>query len=325
MFEDKRVREKRLAEKRAKQFTSLVGESQPRYGLKKFTEQYNREQAEAAQRPIRKLEQEFNQGLRENQENVRRFFSRPLEQLNQLSLSAVPVDLVGDYPTTSESITREQYAKVQLEFWETLNARSIRLSEDGWIRLNIYVGTIARERGFAVTSALLEASFQRLFDLGCFAEDEVTGYQAPPKPAPAPAPQPKPSIDGLRGGHREERKQILEIVGDQWGDEFANMFYAWTQSLREKWGYVFPVDELGMKAARYIQKWNLSPFSHATYDQIRRAFSKLAYFTSPDGQILDLRLESEKLDDLIASDKIPMDTFEQRQELGRMMRDAAGR
>src|SRR5260370_21378182 len=113
-----------------------IANDQGRPSLKKFTEQCNREQAEIAQRPIRELEQKFNQGLRENQENVREFFSKPIDELNnQYSPSAVPVDLVGDYPTATESISREQYATVQLEFWETLNARSIRLSEDGWIRL----------------------------------------------------------------------------------------------------------------------------------------------------------------------------------------------
>src|SRR5260370_5135817 len=101
-----------------------IANDQGRPSLKKFTEQCNREQAEVAQRPTRELEQKFNEGLRENQENVREFFSKPLDDLNRYSPSAVPVDLVGDYPTSTESITREQYAAVQLEFWETLNARS---------------------------------------------------------------------------------------------------------------------------------------------------------------------------------------------------------
>jgi hypothetical protein len=99
----------------------------------------------------------------------------------------------------------------------------------------------------------------------------------------------------------------------------------WFASLQEKWGFNFYAvpnsENLVRKVGDYIVKWNLSPLRHATFDQIRRAFSKLGYFTSPDGQILDLRLESEKLDDLIASDQIPMETFEQRQSLARRLRD----
>ncbi len=156
-----------------------------------------REEQARREAPIRKLESEYSQGLRENRENVRSFFSLPIEQLNNARPSAVPVDFgIGNFPETAERMSVEEYRNLQLEFWQTLKARTCDLTESGWIRLNIYVGTLNRERKFAVTLDVMEASFQRLLDLGCFNDGEIKGTIPLKTQAPAPAPvaQPQPSV-----------------------------------------------------------------------------------------------------------------------------------
>src|ERR1700680_3853391 len=121
--------------------------------------------------------------------------------------------------------------------------------------------------------------------------------------------------------HREQNQRILQIVYSQWGTEVRDFMRQWFESLQEKWGFNFcaapDADRLAQRVGEYMEKWNLSPLRHSSYDQVRRAFSKLGCFTTSDGTIFDLRLESEKLDDLISSDQIPMETFEQRQDLAR--------
>ena len=115
----------------------------------------------------------------------------------------------------------------------------------------------------------------------------------PAPPAPQAAPQPEPSIEHLSTENKEQRQEILRIVGKGWSTEFAQWFLAWIESLHKNFNYEFPIHELGEKAANFLQRHNLSPFVHSSWDKVRVAFVKLGYF--PDA----LLVPSERLANLI--------------------------
>jgi hypothetical protein len=325
MYEDKVSREKRIADQRARRFTVAVdSKPQPRYGLKQFTAQYDAEQAEIAQRPIRKaqaeikaIEDETIQTLRELNANVRDYWSQPLNVRLATSDRAV-VDTIGEYES-GVPVTRVEAKQVQNDFFEGLAGNDVTLTYDASVTLGGFFQTLVTRRRVAYTLANLAEALHRLVDLGVFVEGhDVTGFakyarKPVPKPAPVVAPTPKPSIENLRIEHREENQQIRQIIGDEWSDEFAKIFILWTKSLRDKWGYVFPVNELGPKVAEYIKKHKLNTVARPTYDRIRVVFSRLGLFRNSAGQVLDLRLPDEVLADQI--EESDLSDYRVRQDL----------
>ncbi len=287
-------------------------ESGPEY-LARIT----REEQEARDKPMREVISQTNELLRENNENVRQFFSLPMDQLNNARPSAVPVDFViGTFPETAERPTAGEYRTIQLEFWETLKPRDCDLTEAGWVRLNIYVGTLCRSRKFAVTLDLVEASFQRLIDLSCFNEGEITGTVPAKTKRSAPAVS-EPNIDNVLGQLADatstDSPQWKKIVSQGWTTDFSKWFLAWIESLKKNFNYDFPVDGLGMKAANFLQKWNLSPFRYESWDKIRIAFVASGDF--PDTMLTPQERLSQLIENSDTSD------YSVRREIGRRQQE----
>ncbi len=288
--------------------------NKPRETLKTFTENYNREETARQEAPLRKLESDYSQGLRENQANVKEFFSLPTDQLNNARPASVPVDFgIGSFPESAERPTAEEYRNLQLEFWETLNARGCSFNEAAWIRFNIYVGTLARERKFAITLDFLEASFQRLLELSCFNDGELTGT-VPKTKQPAPEPEvnelePTLRADVYRESIPSSDPRWRKIVSLGWTTSFNQWFFRWLESLRENWAFDFPIDRLGMKAANFLDRWNLSPFVHSSWDAVRIAFVRSGDF--PEHMLTP----SEQLSQLIENSNT--NDYSVRRELGR--------
>jgi hypothetical protein len=318
-YESKQEREKRLEQKRLRQFTTVGDKPTDR---KEFVRQYQAEQDEIASRPAKAAAKRLQEltdaniaAMRELNSDFVNFWSQSPEAMN---IQSAVFDSIEQNYDLGTSATSEERRQALSEFSAALDESSITLSDEARAKLAVFI-RVLNSQDVAYTVKNLVLALLRLRETGIFVEgrdgtglDQLTRPTAP-KPAPVVVPEPTPDIEGLRMEHREERKQIVGIVNKEWGGAFEKIFYEWCQSLRDKWNYILPVDELGPKVAAYMKKNNLSPFARPTYDRIRVVFSRLGLFRGSEGQALDLRLPDEILADQV--EDADLSSFDVRRDL----------
>jgi len=64
----------------------------------------------------------------------------------------------------------------------------------------------------------------------------------------------------------------------------------WAAQMRRDWNVDVVTEEMARKVGRYLEKWNLSPLRHESYNKVRRAFSFLGEFRDGGGSVLDFGL-----------------------------------
>jgi hypothetical protein len=150
----------------------------------------------------------------------------------------------------------------------------------------------------------MEASFQRLAGLGCFAEDEVTGYQAPPTPVLVAQPKPETFDDILDANSAESReghKLLVNAVGKAHKEIGIPLFHEWVNHLsRDYKGFV-----ISMEDATYIieflfprNNWNFMQFDN--YNKARRAM--VAQGKWPESMLTPVERITKELESIPTSD-----------------------
>jgi hypothetical protein len=95
-------------------------------------------------------------------------------------------------------------------------------------------------------------------------------------------------ISGLNAENREQRRQIMNILGDNFTTEVADTFNRWQAQLMRDYGYAMP-NAIIKRALQYVTDANLSPLAETTWDRVRVLFVKNGWF--PAGMLT----EREKL------------------------------
>src|SRR5579863_1510692 len=234
-------------------------------------------------KPIRELEDEIKAEAREQTLRVKKFFSQLLKTMAEFTPAEAPVDHKGNYPVRVGPRDMKKEFDVYKTFREQLSARGCELSEGGWSRLGGYLTSLAEGRGVEITADVYEGALARLVSLDVFLAYEIKGYEPPKKQVVPTQPVEQPesniaNIEDMPSQSREQERELRRVVGGQWSTEFAKWFFAWTLSLRTNFGYEFPIDQLGRKAADYLARWNLSPLSYASWDKVRVAFVRSGDF-----------------------------------------------
>jgi hypothetical protein len=301
---------------------TVTSESTPRYGLKQFTEQYDREQQEIALRPLREAEAKLNQAAREANSRLKKFFSLPVAEIQEFPLQTSPIDTLGDYPTRSTSgdfeEVKAQANSVLWEFQKYLTERGCELNGDGWTRYIRYCLTSVLYDNVEASIPTFQKMLDRLMSLGCFAAGEITGYVAPAKPQPVEQPSQDINVGKLAESLPSDSPQWRKLVSQGFEGETLRWFYAWTESLKKNFDYDFPVEALAVKAGEYLTRWNLSPFRYDSYDKLRLAWVKQGIFPS------HLITKSEALAQLI--EDADLNNLDVRRDIGMRHREiiAAG-
>jgi hypothetical protein len=247
---------------------------QPRETLKSFTEKYNADEEAKRQdklnAPFRQAQAELHAETREISRRVKAFYSQNLSEMGSFPLNSVPVDtvaiLAGNFPTRHAPRDHSDEGDIYREFRKGIEAQGISLSEDGYRRLGSWVSVQVAKGEVVPSTELWQCGLDRLTDLACFKPGE-SNYAAP-TPAQPVAQQPETSAERLVSTDPQWKK----IVNLGFSDLFSKWFLAWIESLKKNFNYDFPVDELGMKCARFLERWNLSPFVHASWDSARKSF-----------------------------------------------------
>lgn len=257
--------------------------------------------------PTGKAEAEFNATLADGLKRVKKFWSLSLAEINEFQWSQLPVDPLGDYPTETErNVDADRL--VFDEFYNALEAQSVTLSDDGWMRFFKFVACLARERNIKISKETLFAILRRCkYELQIFNNGEVTGeIPRPERPSLAANEAAERErnrrindrqFEMLSGETRGGRAALLDIVGTNWSHDFVKWFEAWKQSLRDNFNFEFP-DSLNRKVAEFLQERGLPHWKHASWDHVRISFVNLGLLPS------HMLTEREKLDRLIEQSDI---------------------
>jgi hypothetical protein len=296
---DRERQDKLAEERRASRFTKNVETPAPRYGLKQFAAVYDAEQAKIAAAPMKKLEKAFNQTLAAlRREQVSRIFTEPSEELADRTLRAKDIDGTAD-----------QIAKMVLKAAQTgLQGLDIRQSGREKIIAVLRVNP-NMDQTFAGT---WRAVYDYMQELGVFTEEDVNI----PRPVTQPVAQPTPgptfddvlkanSVENRTGEKVIQTAMMKELRKDaesayaQFENEYRTLFFdimtkAETEAL------------IRIMRARDLNSNSVRDWHRARNLGCRAGFLRDKFLT-PD----------EKLSWDVETGKVPLDTFEQRQEFQR--------
>jgi hypothetical protein len=312
-IEDKATREKREAERRARKFTTLVDKPQPRYGLKQFTDAFNKAAQEKIDAPIRAkalesraLSAAQEQLWEEENDAIRAFWSQPLGEMNP---AQVVVDTIGEY-TIGAPPSPEVKREVVNDFFKGLAENGINLTVEARERLGAFFASLIKRRGVEYSLDNLARALHRLVDLSVFTEgQEITGFaQYKHKPAP------KPTVDDVLNANstesREGNQRIKAAIElDVYGD-WAATFEHYVTAVIEQFGQAMTQDELN-SLGRIVVARNYNPTSLYSWSEARilgvRNGTIRPLFLTPD----------ELLSWQVDKGEVPMNTFADRQAFQR--------
>jgi len=278
--------------------------------LREFQKQYDAEekaQAEAAQNaamaelmaPVKAGEVEMHKATAEASVKLRRFWSLPLADIAEYGLEFAPVDLFGEFPLQEGARVKQTEIAAYEKCKSNLAAVGVNISPEGWNRVGGYLEALHYHRNISLSAVKSwELAISRLHQLGC-QPGEISGYEkmlARENPSPEPkclkpessATPTWDSVSTLSTERRDERKQVLEAVGEDFTGEIAAFFGLWQEQLSRDYNYAIP-EALIKRALRYVTDNNLNPLRHETWNSVRRVFVKNGWF--PAGMIT----EREKL------------------------------
>jgi hypothetical protein len=250
--------------------------------------------------PVRAVEKQFREESSKQSAKVKSFFSKSLSVIDD-NIENAPVDFM-DYPEGPRDPQAESAAGK--EFEQIIESSGCTLTDAGWIRLGHYLGSLRLQRGVSFASASSwAAALDRLFSLGCFAAGEITGYESsvarretPKTVTPEPSATPTwDAVSTLSTERREERKKVLDAVGEDFTSEVAAFVGLWLDQLARDYNYYMP-DAITKRALQYVTDQNLNPLRHETWNIVRRVFTKNGWMLKPDGTMM--LTEREKLSDL---------------------------
>jgi hypothetical protein len=189
------------------------------------------------------------------------------------------VDYGVSLPTIAPAATAEEARargeaekKAWVEFSDHLTEKTgYTLSESGQARLVLYAMANARGRGADLTqTSSYAACFDRLVQLGAFADDEI-GHDInlkTPDPEPAPVPYDIETADTqTRTGQRRAKEFLDERY---YSGEVRALFNEWCASIESGFGFYGITDDVKKAAVGEFERRNLSFLSRQAYDEVRR-------------------------------------------------------
>lgn len=275
-----------------------------------------REEAEAKNAPIRKIESEITAALRENQTGVQKFWSLPMEEMGKYAPSEAPADHGLDLPERSagETYTPEFLTNVYYKFYETLKAQGIELNENGYCRLQRYFLKTASERNLAITIEAWWSALARLNYLGCLTGEILTGEKLIPKPVKLEKGESSKAVIGDLLEQTPSESHVWKKAVDQGFEaNVAEWLEAWAESLKKNFDYTLDLDKVGRRIGQLLDKMNWSPFSYQTWDRIRVCLVKSRDF--PEHMLTP----QEQLSELIESSDT--NDYATRRRIGRLQQD----
>lgn len=262
--------------------------------LRDFQKQYDADEKAKAEAPARKIVAEsqakVSAVLAEHSARVAKFWRLPIASIEDyLKYDDEVVDDRLDLPTTETPLTNEEFTTALKTFVESLPSRGVELlTQESRRRFALYACSQRDSRHAAIDDNTLTAMLERCLALKIFGS-EVTGElaranQAREKQAPV---QPKaPTFDdisGLNPNDRDQRRQIVNVLGDNFTTEVADFFNRWLAQLRKDYNYVMP-EVVIKRALQYVTDANKNPLSYKTWDDIRVLFTRNGWMLTPDGQ-----------------------------------------
>lgn len=261
-----------------------------------------REEQERREAPFKKVRDEYVSILREAHSRVKKFFSLPLSEMDTFSVSASPIDPVGDYPQRGDDDTPDSERAAFYQVYEQLKAVNCELSEDAWVRLGKYAASLGFHRGVALTPETLLQMLQRLhYELECFSPSEISGEVPKPNRPEVQAPPQETEqqrrariesgLEQVSVETREGRRHCIEILDSLWGEDVRNMYTEFAEFMEK----IYHVDVMQDRVARYFgewcDRWNRNPLDPTgkTHNDFRRALDKTGWFA------LSLLTPEEKL------------------------------
>jgi hypothetical protein len=298
---------------------------QPRLGLKKFTEEYNREQQAAKEAPQRALDAELREEFRLNTELVRAFFGLPMQELDRKSPSDAPCDFSGDYPLGT--VDRDGMLAARNSFLSELSGRGVTLSPEGATRFGRYFAVLVERRGVEVSVAAFFQALDRCVELGIFAPGEISGYQPRPKPQiqqsqHQPIARKESNLDELlrttSSESRTGRATLVAAVNEEVTKEYESAIYQFLDEVKVLFDDTLTDDErkavAGILTARNWNANNSRDWHRARVLAVRAHYVRET-FLNPD----------EKLSWDLDRDLIPLNTFADRQAFNRRVAGLHGK
>lgn len=244
--------------------------------------------------PVKAAEVEMHKATAEASVRLKRFWSLPLADIAEYGIEFAPADLFGDFPLQERARVKQTEIAAYEKCKSNLAAVGVNISPEGWNRVGGYLEALHYHRNISLSAVKSwELAVSRLHQLGC-QPGEFSGYEEmlardTPKPESKPAATPTwDAVQGLSTENRDQRKKVLEAVGEDFTGEIAAFFGLWQEQLARDYNYVIP-EALIKRALRYVTDNNLSPLQHETWNIVRRVFVKNGWF--PAGMLT----EREKL------------------------------
>lgn len=293
-----------------------------------FYAREERERKEAAERPIREATEAHQTALRtlwgQSAPLVKKFWRRPLAELRLVHTGEGSEDLGLQVPTFRDG---SQYTFDELVYlfdtWSetVLPTLGYSLQWSGLARLGLYVNSQAVAGRDMSNNEAITAAFFRLLSCDAFETGELSGDGVKSQPKEVAAPAKAPTFDDvahLSTEHREQRKQLLAVVGNDFTNEGVAVFNLWLDQLYRDYQFMMP-EAIVRKCINFINERNLSPISPMTYDKIRRVFTKNGLMRRQDGSLMLTReeqlAETLELSDLSSREVRQHINFEHRQIL----------
>jgi len=216
------------------------------------------------------------------------------------------VDDIG-LPTQNPPVTMAEFEDRLRAFVEGL-PKSVTFDSDVAKRKFELYAFVAARQGTVIDNSTLQTLLERAetLDIG------VTLPRATRKPSTV-EPSATPTWNGVQGlstEDREQRKQVLQAVSEDFTSEVAAFFGLWRQQLARDYGYVMP-DPVIKRALQYVTDQNMNPLRHETWNIVRRVFTKNGWMLTPDGSLM--LTEREKLSEL--ADRSDLNDREVRRQI----------
>jgi hypothetical protein len=245
MYLSKSEREKIKRDKLARQYSHVGDKSQ---SLKEFTKEYDAEQVEIAQRPIRAAEKRVQQAtnenielLRELNQNIASYWKQPLAELDP---KKAVFDSIGEY-TQGRRLTSEEKSQVTKDVFDGLRGMGITLKGgEASEKFGRFVAVL-EQHGVAYDIQNIVEALDRLINLGVFVEGrDGTGFnkfETPAAPEPAPVPEPAPTFDDVLAQNstesREGRKNLVNAAEREIAGIGIPLFREWVQHLQKDYNF----------------------------------------------------------------------------------------
>jgi hypothetical protein len=200
------------------------------------------------------------------------------------------IDDIG-LPSQNPPVTMNEFETRIKTFVEGL-PKSVKFNSDTAKRKFELYAWVAARQGTVIDNSTLQAMLERSESLGI----GVTLPRATKKQPVPPEPTPTWSVvQDLNPENREQKKQIVRALGEDFTSEVAAFFGLWRDQLRRDYSYEMP-EAIIKRALQYVTDNNLQPLRHETWNIVRRVFTRNGWMLKADGSMI--LTEREKLSDL---------------------------